>query len=44
METKEAEAIKKEMENIKKKETRERQPQKKFALHQEYLRLKEQLP
>jgi len=41
METKEAEAIKKEMESIKKREARERQPQKKFALHQEYLRLKE---
>ena len=43
METKEAEAIKKEMENLKKRETRERQPQKKFALHQEYLRLKAKL-
>lgn len=42
LETKEAEAIKKEMEIVKKKEMRERQPQKKFALHQEYLRLKEQ--
>ena len=41
METQESEAIKKEMESIKKRETRERQPQKKFALHQEYLRLKE---
>lgn len=41
METQESEAIKKEMESIKKREARERQPQKKFALHQEYLRLKE---
>ena len=43
IETKEAEAIKKEMESIKKREARERQPQKKFALHQEYLRLKAKL-
>lgn len=41
METQESEAIKKEMESIKKREARERQPQKKFALHQEYLRLKD---
>ena len=41
METQESEAIKKVMESIKKREARERQPQKKFALHQEYLRLKE---
>lgn len=43
METQEVEAIKKEMESVKKRETRERQPQKKFALHKEYLRLKELL-
>lgn len=43
METKETEAIKKEMEGIRKREARERQPQKKFALHQEYLKLKARL-
>lgn len=40
METQEVEVIKKRLEIIKKKEARERQPQKKFALHKEYLRLK----
>lgn len=42
-ETKAIEYIKKEMDSIKKKEARERQPQKKFALHQRYLQLKKQL-
>ena len=39
-ETQKIEYIKKEMASIKKKEAKERQPQKKFALHQQYLRLK----
>lgn len=43
METKETETIRKTMEAIKKKEAKERQPQKKFALHQEYLKWKERL-
>lgn len=41
--TQEIENIKKEMASIKKKEAKERQPQKKFALHQQYLRLKKKL-
>lgn len=43
METKEAETIRRAMETIKRKAARERQPQKKFAWHQEYLKLKEKL-
>lgn len=43
VETQEIENIQKEMASIKKKEAKERQPQKKFALHQEYLRLKKKL-
>lgn len=42
-ETMEKERIQKEMDAIKRKEARERQPQKKFALHQEYLKLKKAL-
>lgn len=42
-ETIDKEAIKKEMEAIKRKEARERQPQKKFALHQQYIKLKKEL-
>lgn len=42
-ETQEIENIKKEMASIKKKEAKECQPQKKFALHQQYLRLKKKL-
>lgn len=41
--TQETEDIKKEMASIKKKEAKERQPQKKFALHQQYLSLKKKL-
>lgn len=41
--TQEIENIKKEMASIKKKEAKEHQPQKKFALHQQYLRLKKKL-
>ena len=37
------EAIKKEMAAIRKKELREQQPQKKFALHQKYMQLKKML-
>lgn len=43
IETQEIEDIKKEMSSIKKKEAKELQPQKKFALHQQYLRLKKKL-
>lgn len=43
VETQEIENIQKEMASIKKKEAKERQPQKKFALHQQYLRLKKKL-
>lgn len=42
-ETQEMEDVKKEMASIKKKEAKERQPQKKFALHQQYLKLKKKL-
>ena len=42
-ETMEKEKIQREMDNIKRKEARERQPQKKFALHQEYLKLRKVL-
>lgn len=37
------EAIKKEMAAIRKKELKELQPQKKFALHQKYMQLKKKL-
>lgn len=37
------EAIKKEMAAIRKKELKEQQPQKKFALHQKYMQLKKKL-
>ena len=37
------EAIKKEMAAIRKKELKEQQPQKKFALHQKYMQLKKML-
>ena len=42
-ETQETETLRKELEAIKRKEQRERQPQKKFALHQQYIRLKRKL-
>ena len=37
------EVIKKEMAAIRKKELKEQQPQKKFALHQKYMQLKKKL-
>ena len=37
------EAIKREMAAIRKKELKEQQPQKKFALHQKYMQLKKKL-
>ena len=37
------EVIKKEMDAIRKKELKEQQPQKKFALHQKYMQLKKKL-
>lgn len=41
--TQEIENIKRSLDSIRKRQTRERQPQKKFTLHQQYLELKKKL-